>query len=164
MSKDNQAFPSAANQLPEVPILNILLQFVEDMSVKNASPWRVLGAKENSLQPTFNIDVKAEKRTETEYAATILFSVIIPNPEKASEHLYELTIRYVVIFEIRNATEEILPLLLFVQGPSLLFPYLRELVSHITQHSGFPPINLNPVNFFELFQQKFMKDQEKKDE
>ncbi len=163
MSKDNNASPSVANQTQEVPILNILLQFVEDMEVKNTSPWRILGAKENTLQPAFNIDVKAEKRTETEYGATILFSVLIPNPEKKGENLYQLTVRYVVIFEIRNATEEILPLLLFVQGPSLLFPYLRELVSHITQHSGLPPINLNPVNFFELFQQKFMKDQEKKD-
>lgn len=146
---------TAANQSQIQPTLNVLLQFADTITMENKAPWRILGAPENALEPKFHVDVKADKRTDTEFSVMIQLTISVPDTEAGSkEMLYKLDVHYGGIFEIQNANEEILPLLVFVQCPALLFPYLRALVTQLTQDSGLPPVNLNPINFFELFQQK----------
>lgn len=44
--------------------------------------------------------------------------------------------------------------------PHILFPYAREVIGDITRRAGFPPLNLNPVDFFSLYENnKMPKDQ-----
>ena len=65
-----------------------------------------------------------------------------------------IEIQFAGLARIKNANEEILPLLLFIQCPYLLFPYMRMLVSVLTQESGFPPLVLHPIDFADLFRQR----------
>jgi preprotein translocase subunit SecB len=37
-----------------------------------------------------------------------------------------------------------------ITSPTMLFPYLREIVSDTTQRAGHPPVYLHPVNFYEV--------------
>jgi preprotein translocase subunit SecB len=43
----------------------------------------------------------------------------------------------------------------------LLFPFARNLITQVTQESGFPPLYLKPVDFGELLQQKMAEEGEK---
>jgi preprotein translocase subunit SecB len=47
--------------------------------------------------------------------------------------------------------EESLEPFLLVNCPTLLFPFLRRLVSDITREGGFPPLLLDPIDFASLF-------------
>lgn len=37
-----------------------------------------------------------------------------------------------------------------VNGPAIMFPYVRETIADLTRRAGFPPLHLPPVNFVEL--------------
>ena len=44
--------------------------------------------------------------------------------------------------------------MLEVACPNILFPYLREAVSDLVSHGGFPQLLLSPVNFEAMYLQK----------
>jgi preprotein translocase subunit SecB len=47
--------------------------------------------------------------------------------------------------------DEVLPGLLMIQTPTLLFPYARQILSDVTSNAGFPPLFLQPVDFAALY-------------
>ena len=57
------------------------------------------------------------------------------------------------IFTVTGLTEEELSPILGSYCPSILFPYLREMVSDLSVRGGFPQVILSPVNFDVLYQQ-----------
>jgi preprotein translocase subunit SecB len=67
---------------------------------------------------------------------------------------FTINLDYAGRFSIAQATESILPVILFVQCPHLLFPAVRHIVTSATQNSGLPPFHMQPINFMEMFQQK----------
>lgn len=53
--------------------------------------------------------------------------------------------------------------LLGSQCMSILFPYVREVISDLSVRGGFPPLILSPVNFDALYQQHLQKAEEEND-
>jgi preprotein translocase subunit SecB len=43
---------------------------------------------------------------------------------------------------------------LFVEGPKLLFPFARSIISNLTRDGGYPPLNLNPIDFTQLYRRR----------
>ncbi len=58
---------------------------------------------------------------------------------------------YCGIFSIRGFEEEQLKALLGSVCPSILFPYVREVVGDIVMRGSFPQLILAPVNFDALY-------------
>lgn len=51
------------------------------------------------------------------------------------------------IFRIAGLTQEQLSMALGIGCPNILFPYARETIANIVMRAGFPPLQLDPVNF-----------------
>ena len=49
---------------------------------------------------------------------------------------------------------------LMIECPRILFPYLRRIVGDITRDGGFPPLNLEQINFLALYQNEIARRQE----
>jgi preprotein translocase subunit SecB len=58
---------------------------------------------------------------------------------------------YAALAQIGEVPEDKIEPLLMVEAPRLLFPYLRTLVSQMTQQGGFPPLLVNPIDFHALY-------------
>ncbi len=58
------------------------------------------------------------------------------------------------IFKIVGLTSEELAPVLGAYCPSMLYPYVREVVSDLVARGGFPPFLLAPVNFEALFAER----------
>ena len=43
---------------------------------------------------------------------------------------------------------------LFIQGAQLLYPFARRVVADLTRDGGFPPLQLEPMDFVALYQQR----------
>lgn len=67
---------------------------------------------------------------------------------------------YAGIFQIRNVSQEDLEHLMGVACPNILFPYVRELVSDVTNRAGFAPVVLAPINFEVLYAQQKQQEAE----
>ena len=48
---------------------------------------------------------------------------------------------------------------LLIECPRLLFPFARAIIADATREGGFPPLTLQPIDFFSLFQQQMQAQQ-----
>jgi len=58
------------------------------------------------------------------------------------------------IFSVQGASEETLQPVLAMHCPAMLFPYARQAIAHATMLAGFPPVQLQPINFEALYAQQ----------
>jgi len=40
-----------------------------------------------------------------------------------------------------------------IEGPRLIFPFARAILSQTTQAGGFMPLNIQPIDFVRIYQQ-----------
>jgi preprotein translocase subunit SecB len=63
------------------------------------------------------------------------------------------------LFAVANFADNELEHLLNSYCPSLLFPYARETVAMLSLKGGFPPLELQPLNFDALYAQQQAQQQ-----
>ena len=61
------------------------------------------------------------------------------------------------IFQLRNVSAEELGPILGVACPSILYPYLREVISDLVTRGGFPPVLLSPISFEQIYLQRMQQ-------
>ena len=68
------------------------------------------------------------------------------------------------MFQIENIPDDQLHPYLLIECPRMLFPFLRRIVSDITRDGGFPPLNLENIDFLKLYRQEIerRKQEDKK--
>ncbi|RFP90824.1 protein-export chaperone SecB [Rhodobacteraceae bacterium 63075] len=155
MAEENGAAPQA----PQVK-LNVVNQFVRDLSFEN-----ILAQKgvEGEVTPDVNIQVNldAKKRaTENQYETAIKLVVTSVNKPKPEERLFLLEVDYVGLFDIQGVPDDQLHPFLLIECPRLLFPFLRRIVSDVTRDGGFPPLNLETIDFMKLYRQEIERQQQ----
>ena len=60
---------------------------------------------------------------------------------------------------IQNVPAEQLHPLLMIECPRLIFPYVRRIVSDVTRDGGYPPMNLDQVDFLALYRAELARRQ-----
>jgi len=65
-----------------------------------------------------------------------------------------LELDYSGLFQIENVPDDQLHPFLLIECPRMLFPFLRRIVSDITRDGGFPPLNLENIDFLKLYRQE----------
>ncbi len=140
------------------PAIHLLFQSIKDLSVENPTPEVLFAAEEKTLETNLNLDVQA-RSTEKEDTFEVVIS-IKATIEKENKTVFLLDLHYSGLFSVKHAQGETLTFILFVQCPHLLFPTVRHLIRQLTQESGLPSINLQPVDFLELLKTKMKADEE----
>ena len=60
-----------------------------------------------------------------------------------------------------NISDDDIQPLMMIEGPRLLFPFARAIMSDTTRDGGFLPLNLNPIDFVALYQNNISDSEEK---
>lgn len=92
-----------------------------------------------------------------------LFEVVLKGTVTAKvgeKAVYLVEVAQAGVFRLQNIPENDLGPLLAIGCPTILFPYLREVVSDCIVRGGFPPLILAPVNFEALYQQQMQQAQQ----
>ncbi|PHS72737.1 MAG: protein-export chaperone SecB [Cycloclasticus sp.] len=128
--------------------------FVKDISFESPNSPIVFTEK---WEPKVDINLtsNAGKAPQDLYEVNVTVTVTVSNNEKTS-YLVEAT--QVGIFGIKGFPDAEMGPLLGSYCPSVLFPYLREVVSELVTKGGFPPMLLNPVNFDALYAQSIQQN------
>lgn len=98
----------------------------------------------NTVNFDTNANVDATKLGENVYETVVCVEI---NAIENNKNIFSLSIRYIGIFYIANASDEELEVLLKQECPRLLFPFIREIVAKISREAGFREIILNPTVF-----------------
>ena len=151
-----------AQQSPQVQ-MKILGQYVRDLSFENVMAQK--GAS-GDVQPDINVQVNldAKKRqTENQYEVSIKLNVE-SKAKGMDDVLFLMEIEYVGIFHVAGVPDEQLHPFLLIECPRMLFPFLRRIVSDVTRDGGFPPLNLDNIDFVALYRNELARRQAAKGE
>ena len=145
-------------QQPAQPGMKILAQYIRDMSFENIlSQKGANGEVAPDVQIQVNIDAK--KRTvENQFEIVIKLKVNSVN-KGTTENLFLLEIEYAGLFLVTGVPDEQLHPFLLIECPRMLFPFLRRIVSDVTRDGGFPPLNLETIDFLQLYRQELERRQ-----
>lgn len=154
----------AEEKQPAQPNTKVLAQFIRDLSFENILAQRGLdGNSAPDVKVRVNLDAK-KRKIESQYEVLIKLSVdSSAKSETANDgnnaKLFILEIEYGGIFEITGVPEDQIHPYLMIECPRILFPYLRRIVSDVTRDGGFPPLNLEQINFLALYQNEIARRQ-----
>ena len=135
------------------PKMNILAQYVRDLSFENILSQKGVNGEVNpEIQVNVNIDAK--KRT-TDKQFEVVIKLRVDSKAKDTDNvLFVLEVDYGGLFQIENVPDDQLHPFLLIECPRMLFPFLRRIVSDITRDGGFPPLNLENIDFLKLYRQE----------
>lgn len=148
---------NAAAQTPQLQ-MKILGQFIRDLSFENVMVQKGVSG---DVQPDVNVQVNldAKKRgTEKQYEVAIKLK-ISSTVKGGGEQLFLLEIDYAGVFHIDGVPDEQLHPFLLIECPRMLFPFLRRIVSDVTRDGGFPPLNLETIDFVQLYRTELARRQ-----
>ncbi|WP_292290748.1 protein-export chaperone SecB [Marivita sp.] len=130
--------------------MNVLAQFVRDMSFENILAQKgVQGDVQPDVQLQVNLDAK--KRSAENQYEVILKLQITSKAKESGNTLFVLELEYAGVFHVENVPEEQLHPFLLIECPRMLFPFVRRIVSDVTRDGGFPPLNLETIDFLQLY-------------
>jgi len=64
---------------------------------------------------------------------------------------------YVGVFHIENVPEDQLHPFLMIECPRMMFPFLRRIVSDVTRDGGFPPLNLENIDWVQIYRNEIAR-------
>ena len=140
------------------PSMNILAQYIRDMSFENELAKKGLGG-EVSPEVKVQVNLDAKKRsTENQYEVAIKLD-INSKSKSGGEPLFVLELDYGGVFKVTGVPDEQLHPFLLIECPRMLFPFIRRVVSDITRDGGFPPLNLENIDFLQLYRSEIARRQ-----
>lgn len=145
-------------QQPVQPGMKILAQYIRDMSFENIlSQKGATGEVTPDVQIQVNIDAK-KRSVENQFEIVIKLKINSVN-KGTTENLFLLELEYAGLFLVTGVPDEQLHPFLLIECPRMLFPFLRRIVSDITRDGGFPPLNMETIDFLQLYRQELERRQ-----
>ena len=147
----------AAAQAPQVK-MNVLTQFIRDLSFENILAQKGTGG-DVQLDVTVGVNLDAKKRAvEHQFEVTMKMNVAGNNKDK-NEPLFLLEMEYAGVFHIEGVPQDQMHPFLLIECPRMLFPFVRRIVSDVTRDGGFPPLNLENIDFVQLYRNEVTRRQ-----
>ena len=135
------------------PKMNILAQYVRDLSFENILAQKGVDGELNP-EMQVNVNIDAKKRAADNQFDVIIKLRVDSTSKGTNDILFVLELDYGGVFQIENIPEDQLHPYLLIECPRMLFPFLRRIVSDITRDGGFPPLNLENIDFLKLYKQE----------
>lgn len=142
--------PAAKQPGPENAQFGVLAQFVKDISFESPNAPMSLQSPGENPKLEVNVQVQAIKLSDEVYEVDLMLEA---KAESDIGVIYNIELAYATVFQVINIPDDYLKPVLFVDGPTIMFPFLRRVVSDLTRDGGFQPLMLDPIDFGGLFQQ-----------
>jgi preprotein translocase subunit SecB len=139
------------------PSLNVLVQYVKDLSFENPNAPRSLGPREKAPNINIQVNVNAKPLGATDFEVSLNLEA---SAGEDAEVLFKLELEYGGVFRLVNIPAEQVHPIVMIECPRLLFPFARQIVADATRDGGFPPLYIDPIDFLALYQQRAAQQQQ----
>ena len=144
---------------PEAPQFRMLVlgQYVRDLSFENIVAQK--GITNAEVQPDIQVQVSLDARKRAvEHQYEVINKFRVTSKNKADQApLFLLELDYGAIFHIEGVPEEQLHPFLLIECPRMVFPFIRRIISDVTRDGGFPPLNIDTVDYLGLYRQELAR-------
>ena len=156
MATENQPAGAVKNGNGAQPKLNVLAQYVKDLSFENPGAPASLRGRDSAPGIAINVNVAANPLSDKDFDVNLTLNAKASHDKDV---LFNVELVYGGVFRIDGFPQEHMLPLLFIECPRLLFPFARHIIADATRNGGFPPLLLDPIDFTQMFQQKIAEDQ-----
>lgn len=147
--------PNGGNEMEAAPQLNVLAQYIKDLSFENPNAPRSLMPQQEQPAINIQINVNANPMSETEFQIEL---TIDGDARTKDLILFKFELVYGGIFRIAGVPAEAVHPIVLIECPRLLFPFARQIIANSTRDGGFPPLYLDPVDFAALYRQRIAEN------
>jgi preprotein translocase subunit SecB len=134
-----------------LPQLNVLAQYIKDLSFEKPNSPRSLTPQEQPPQINVQVNVNPRQIGEGEFEVELLLE---GSAQSGDLVMFKVELNYAGLLRVRNVPEAELAPIIMIEGPRLLFPFARQIIAEAVRNGGFPPLLLDPVDFVELYRQR----------
>lgn len=136
--------------------MKIVNQYIRDLSFENIAAQKNLGG---DLKPEVNVQVNldAAKKSEHGYEVALKLNVSAKSGEQA---VFLLEIDYAGLFQIENIPDDQIHPFLMIECPRMMFPFVRRIARDVTADGGFPPLNIDNIDFMQLYRAELTRRQQ----
>ena len=152
----SEGTPPDANQgQPGLPNLQVVGQYIKDLSFENPG---VSSAISDRPQIELAVDLNAARLAEKD-----MFEVelkIRVDAKSEGRPLFLLEVAYAGAFRLTNVADTgTQQMILLIQAPHMLFPFVRRIVADVVRDGGMPPLMIEPIDFMALYQARVAQAQ-----
>lgn len=147
----NGAAEAAPQQQP--PRVQILNQYIRDVSFENIA---VQKGQMPEGKTTFDVQVSLDARKLGDDHYEVINKLKV-SANIEDNKIFILELDYAGRFIIQNVPDEQMHPFLMVECPRMIFPYLRRVVGDITRDGGYPPLNLDNIDFVALYRNELTR-------
>lgn len=135
---------------PVGPQIRILAQYLRDFSFENPRA-------PDSLRPTegaqpgmeMNVEMGARGRPDGLFEVDLKIGLTARQGEQLA---FQIELLYGGLFEIAGVPEEHIEAILLAECPRYLFPFVRRIIADATTDGGFPPFQMEPLDFAAIYE------------
>lgn len=141
-AQDDAAAPEA------VPAIRVVRQFVRDVSFENPRAPESLVAGAEQPQIEMGVELNARGREDG------LFDVelkLMASAKRGGETVFHVEVVNAGLFQITGVPAGAFEQVLLIECPRFLFPFSRRLISDLVTEGGFPPLQLDPIDFAAVY-------------
>jgi preprotein translocase subunit SecB len=146
--------PDAGAAAGTQPQLNVLAQYIKDLSFENPNAPQSL--QQQQQQPAINIQINVNATPLSDADVEVVLK-LEGKADLAGKVLFAFDLAYAGVFRIQNVPQDSLHAVVMIECPRLLFPFAREIVATAVRNGGFPPLLLDPVDFVGLYRQRMQE-------
>jgi len=160
-SETQETAQEGAAQAPTLPKMQVLSQFIRDMSFENIAAQKSL---QGQAQPEIQVQVGVEARkrqAENQYDVVVKMKLDSKTKDDGQQ-IFLVELDYAGVFQIENVDEKQLHPFLHIECPRMLFPFIRRIVSDLSRDGGFPPLNLDNMDFVQIYRNQLARMAENK--
>lgn len=130
------------------PAIFLRGQYIKDLSFENPrAPASIFSLRE-APNMEVSINLAAQRLDEKVFELSIHIATRAV-AEKTTIFLCDVV--YAGVLEMQGIADNALESTLFIQGAQLLYPFARRVIADLTRDGGFPPLQLDPVDFAGMF-------------
>lgn len=148
MADENQPNEGTAkSEAAPAPQFNIQRIFTKDISFEAPNSPAIF-QKEWKPEVQLDLDTKSNPLGENVYEVVLSVTV---TAKLGEETAFLCEVQQAGVFAISDMPEQNMAHMIGAFCPNTLFPYARETISNLVNRGTFPPLNLAPVDFNQIF-------------
>lgn len=152
---DTNPEAAAAEAGQDAPQFAIQRVYVKDISFEAPNLPEMFNVE---FKPQVKMEMNSKSRQVADNNYEVVLSVTL-SAEVEDKTAFLVEVQQAGMFFIQGFNEQQAHQLLGAAAPESLYPYVREAVANLIGRTGFPAIQLAPVNFMGLYMERMAKAQ-----
>ena len=138
---------TAAAEQQKPAQVNVINQYIRDLSFENIAAQKALSGE---IRPEVSVQVNLDANARGEGTYELIEKLKV-SAKSGDADVFLLELEYAGVFSIKNVPEEQIHPVLMIECPRLLFPFARRIIRDVTADGGFPPLNVDNIDFVALY-------------